>query len=153
MAVLRPLLVIFCQLHKHLSQNWGSDGHFEVLYKSLNLIWFQSYDKNEEHAKTPKTLHRLIFFTKFQNKNRNSFILWQEQLGFRPQNDRLNLSFVKDIHIVGKKWPEVVLKRPFSIRKFWETPSVKNICTFIHSSWFLEKFWWLSETRKLFSYS
>ena len=30
---------------------------------------------------------------------------------------------------------------------------VKNICTFIHSSWFLEKFWWLSETRKLFSYS
>ena len=29
------------------------------------------------------------------------------------QNDRLNLSFVKDKHTVGKKWPELVVKRPF----------------------------------------
>ena len=24
----------FCQLYEHLSQNWGSDGHFEVLNRS-----------------------------------------------------------------------------------------------------------------------
>ena len=30
-----------------------------------------------------------------------------------PQNDRQNLSFVKDIHVVAKQLPEVVLKRPF----------------------------------------
>ena len=26
------------------------------------------------------------------------------------QNDRLNFSFVKDIHVAGKKWPDMVLK-------------------------------------------
>ena len=35
-----------------------------------------------------------------------------------PQNDRLNLSFVKDIYVVANK------KRPFIVRKFWETPSM-----------------------------
>ena len=30
---------------------------------------------------------------------------------------------MKDIHVIGKKRPEMVLKRPFSIRKFWETHS------------------------------
>ena len=31
-----------------------------------------------------------------------------------PQNDRLNFSFVKDIHAVGKKWLETVVKQTFS---------------------------------------
>ena len=31
MAILRPFLAIFCQLYEYLSQNWGSDDHFEVL--------------------------------------------------------------------------------------------------------------------------
>ena len=30
-----------------------------------------------------------------------------------PQNDRLNLSFVKDNLLVGKKWPVMVVKWPF----------------------------------------
>ena len=30
-----------------------------------------------------------------------------------PQNDRLNLSFVKDEHTNGKKWPEMVVTRSF----------------------------------------
>ena len=34
LAILRPFLVFFCQLHKYLSQNLGADGHFEVLHKS-----------------------------------------------------------------------------------------------------------------------
>ena len=40
-----------------------------------------------------------------------------------PQNDRLNLSLVKYIQVIAQKRPEVVPKWPFSIRKFWETPS------------------------------
>ena len=31
LAIFLPFLVIFCQLPKYLSQNWDSDGHFEVL--------------------------------------------------------------------------------------------------------------------------
>ena len=30
-----------------------------------------------------------------------------------PQNDRLDLSFVKDQHTAGKKWPDMVVKWPF----------------------------------------
>ena len=30
-----------------------------------------------------------------------------------PQSDSLNLSFVKDLYAVAKKWPEMVLKWPF----------------------------------------
>ena len=30
-----------------------------------------------------------------------------------PQNDRMNLSFVKDNHVVSKKRPDVVVKWPF----------------------------------------
>ena len=37
LAILPAFLVIFCQLHEHLSQNLGSNGHFEDLnmFKSL----------------------------------------------------------------------------------------------------------------------
>ena len=34
MAILRPFIPFFRQLCLHLSKNWGSDGHFEV----LNLV-------------------------------------------------------------------------------------------------------------------
>ena len=34
-----------------------------------------------------------------------------------PQNDRLNLSFVKDFYVVAKKWPEMVIKWPFMSQK------------------------------------
>ena len=33
------------------------------------------------------------------------------QIRLAPQNDRLSLSFVKDIYVVGEKGPEVVIKR------------------------------------------
>ena len=39
----------FCQLHKNLSQNCGSDGHFEVL-TGRNLNGFKSYDPNAKNA-------------------------------------------------------------------------------------------------------
>ena len=31
----------------------------------------------------------------------------------KPQNDCLNLSFVKDEHTYGKKWPEMVVQRSY----------------------------------------
>ena len=38
MAVLWSFPAIFCQLYDHLSQNWDSDGHFEVLKSSKSLF-------------------------------------------------------------------------------------------------------------------
>ena len=44
MAILKPFLVIFCYLHKYLSQNLGADGH----YKRLNVSKSQ-LDQNLWH--------------------------------------------------------------------------------------------------------
>ena len=42
--------LVFCQLYQHLSQNWGSDGHFEVLNGSKsNLV--QKLWPNRKNAK------------------------------------------------------------------------------------------------------
>ena len=38
LANLQPFLAIFCQLHKHLSQNLGADGHFELLNMSKSQL-------------------------------------------------------------------------------------------------------------------
>ena len=35
-----------------------------------------------------------------------------------PQNDRLNLSFFKDLNVVGEEWPERVVKWSFLSCKF-----------------------------------
>ena len=35
-----------------------------------------------------------------------------------PQNDSLNLSFVKYVNVVAKEWPKVVIKCPFMSCKF-----------------------------------
>ena len=40
-----------------------------------------------------------------------------------PQNNHLNLSFVKDIKVVGtRKWLEMVIKRTFVSEHNFETP-------------------------------
>ena len=38
LAILPSFLVIFCQLHEHLSQNLGSNGHFEDLNMSKSQL-------------------------------------------------------------------------------------------------------------------
>ena len=38
LAILRPFLVIFCQLHEHLSQKLGANGHFEGLNVSKSQL-------------------------------------------------------------------------------------------------------------------
>ena len=40
--ILQSLPAIFCQLYEHLSQNLGSDGHFEVLSSVVDAPFFVS---------------------------------------------------------------------------------------------------------------
>ena len=55
-----------------------------------------------------------------------------------PQNDRQNLSFVKVLYIVAKKWPEMLLKWPFLKLKFsnfffqnWNTHLSKQFVIYV----------------------
>ena len=55
-----------------------------------------------------------------------------------PQNDRLNLSFVKDLYVVTKKWPDMVVKWPFLKLKFsifffqnWNTHLPKQFVIYV----------------------
>ena len=43
------------------------------------------------------------------------------QIRYAPQNDPLNFSVVKDEHTNGKKWPEMVVKRPFMSQFHFES--------------------------------
>ena len=36
MEILRPFFAVFCQLHKYVLQNWGSDSHF-TLESGINV--------------------------------------------------------------------------------------------------------------------
>ena len=56
------------------------------------------------------------------------------------QNDKLDLSFVKDVEVVAKKWPTMVLKWPFMSCKFpgffltkLKIKGNKKKCNFCHS--------------------
>ena len=69
----------------------------------LYLNWFKSYDTN---AKIHYTNNK--FFTKLKKKGEgNICVLTFEPIKIKthsaPQNDRLNFSFVKDIHVVCEK--------------------------------------------------
>ena len=48
----------FRQLHEYLSQNWSSDGHFEMLNKSLLILIgskvMREMQKKPKNAKNPK---------------------------------------------------------------------------------------------------
>ena len=43
-----------------------------------------------------------------------------------PQNDHLNLSFVKNTYLNAKKWLERLVKWWFMSGKFWDSPSRCN---------------------------
>ena len=47
--------------------------------------------------------------------------LLNQKTGQASQNDRLNLSFVTDNHIVGQNWPEMVAKWPFILSDSFPT--------------------------------
>ena len=70
-----------------------------------------------------------VFFLWFCQKKSNLcsvfcvFVIWvitfkPIQTCSAPQNDRLNLSLVKDTYVVGKKWLEMFVRVPFVILLF-----------------------------------
>ena len=74
--------------------------------------------------KKQKTLHKRSVFYKIAKKTEIiafCYIIFEPnkiQTRSAPQNKRLNLSFVKDIYIVGEKLLERVVKQPFISLKF-----------------------------------
>ena len=84
-------------------------------WTDLHLNWFKSQDKNEKqakNAKTPKiikTVHGFYLFLQNSTKTKMEIIAFciitlepiKVQTCLAPQNDRLNLSFVKDIYVDG----------------------------------------------------
>ena len=51
-----------------------------------------------------------------------TFELIEIQTHSAPQNDSLNFSFVKDIHVDGEIWLEIVVKRQFVCILFFTHP-------------------------------
>ena len=73
-----------------------------------------------------------FFFTKLQKQEITKIVFYVVAFDpikiltlKAPQNDLLNLSFVKDFYVVAKKWPEMVIKWPFMSHKLLEFFSYK----------------------------
>ena len=104
----------FCHMCEYLSQNWVSDGRFEVLNWSKSWLGQKLWHKMQ--------IFLFIFFFAILCKNRHlhlvffcvfvSFVITFVPIKIltysAPQNDRLNLSFVKDKDVVGQTWPDMV---------------------------------------------
>ena len=61
----------FCQLSEHLSQNWDSDGHFEVLYESKNQLVQKLWHKMRKGRKL-----KWVFFNKITTKRKWKYLLF-----------------------------------------------------------------------------
>ena len=133
MAVLWPFLVI-CANYWNIFHKTEVQMVILRCWTGLNQKVLTQMQNNANNTKNAKNITQMSFFLQYhKNPETEIFafcVINFEPIGIKtclaPQNDRLNLSFVKDIHVVGKKWPEVVLKRPFSIRKFWESPGSQS---------------------------
>ena len=74
--------------------------------------------KTQKKPKITKTVHGLFFFLQNRTKTKMEIIAFCvitfEPIKIKtcsaPQNDRLNLSFVKYIHVDGEIWLEMVVK-------------------------------------------
>ena len=61
----------------------------------------------------------ISFLPRLKNKLVKTFVIYVIDFDFigisthlAPQNDSQRLDFVKDIYVVGKKWPEMVVNWP-----------------------------------------
>ena len=96
------------------SKAFWKNRHFEItragfLLRCQNLV----------RQTSPKMMH----FQAWKKEDFNPYcVVSFDQIKiftyWAPQNDRLNLSFVKDICIVAIKWPEIILKLQFLRLKF-----------------------------------
>ena len=137
MAICWPFLVIFCQLHETLSQNWG---HFEVLNTSKAQLdqklqgAVHKLRLREEVGRWSKNGHlwvinfQYFFFQNWKkNGNKKTCVLscsfWSNWAldAFSTSKWMSALKFCERyICSWQKKWPERVLKRPNSKVVFFE---------------------------------
>ena len=106
----------FCHMYDHLSQNWGSDSHFEVLNRSY--LWF-----------VQKLWHKtqifpfLLFCDFVQKQTFASFVFLcfltklLYQLRFRLIKHLTMTVWISVLWKItmwlAKKWPDMVIKWPF----------------------------------------
>ena len=65
---------------------------------------------------------KMLYFSKKYIKGKNANFEPIEVQTFKaPQNDPLNLNFVKETYAIGKKWPEMAIKQPFIIFFHFQT--------------------------------
>ena len=115
----------------HESQKeFCNNSHFENTRAGFLLRCQKSLRQN-----TPK----IIYFQARKNTHCNqyfvvAFVPIKICTHYAPQNDSRNLSFVKDIYVVAKKWPQIVQKGLFLKIKFsvFFLHKLKNTVFVIH---------------------
>ena len=106
---------LFCHMHVHLSQNWDQNNHFDVLngsqYWLVQKLWYKI-----------RIFSFLFFVILYVQKHSFAFFVPNKiQTRKAPQNDRLNLSFMKDTRTVGKRMARYGRKHGhLSVAIFWE---------------------------------
>ena len=82
-------------IYLYLSQNWGSDGHFEVLilFGSKVMPQIQKMKKNEESAKNTKNIIQMsAFFTKLQQSEKGNICFLCHNFRTNYNSDLLSTS-------------------------------------------------------------
>ena len=130
MVVFRPFLAIFSPNTwisftklKFRQSFWDAKWVYIIFGSKLMTKW-----KTYKSAKNAKNITQIRVFLQNRKKAEMEIfvscsITFEKINCLIPQNDCLYLSFWKIFVLLEKKWPEVVLKRSFIIRKFWKTPS------------------------------
>ena len=126
--------------HESLKQFW-KNNHFENMRASFlrrcqSSLWqtshemmhFQAWKKYCRKMAIYEYKFSLFFLTKLQ-KTVIALDLIQYLKSWPSQNDHQILSFVKAINVVGKKWPETVLKCPTPrVVRFISDQSLVCVC-------------------------
>ena len=126
MAVLWPLLAIFWQLCDYITQNWDSDGHFEVLNRSkpwlIQKLWLKMQifpfpffcDIVEKNAFVFFAFLHFCFVLCHNCCTNHDSDLFNTSKW--PSGPQFCARFFKEM---AQKWLEIVAIRPFIRFKFW----------------------------------
>ena len=118
-------MAVLMTISSHIFENYNYTFHksevqvFILRCRRDLLNWFKSYDTSEKYAKiqkTQKTIHKLRWFFLQNHKKRKIEIFVFCVITFdptkiptcsTPKNDRLNLSFAKNIIVVFKNMARI----------------------------------------------
>ena len=136
MTIFWPFWSFFHQLHWNLSQNWGPNGHFEV----LSMFWLQldqdlthkigkTFTKNasfqgvvcrsefwQDRRKPALIFSKWPFFSKFL---RLSWDIWSGQMQVKNRINFLNFWLIKKYYVVIIFWIET--EYTFWSQKIWSS--------------------------------